>query len=133
MKRKQQRGSVTAELAIGLPAVIVLLALMLLGASAGMTTLRLDSAARAGARILARGDPPEVALAAVHSQAGAGVTATVSTDGGFATVQVTGHATGPLSDLLTFPLTASATAHVESPSALHWPVPAGLLRAASLG
>ncbi|WP_434058797.1 TadE family type IV pilus minor pilin, partial [Escherichia coli] len=48
----------TAEFAIALPAVVALLALLLTGAAAGVTQLRIEEGARAGARALARGEDP---------------------------------------------------------------------------
>jgi Flp pilus assembly protein TadG len=44
------RGAVTAEFAVALPAVLLLLGMLLAGSAAGLTQLRLEEAARAGAR-----------------------------------------------------------------------------------
>src|SRR6478672_13430113 len=49
------RGAVTAEFAVALPSVVLLLALLLAGSAAGVTQLRVEEAARGGARALARG------------------------------------------------------------------------------
>jgi hypothetical protein len=59
------RGSVTAELAVALPAVAVVLACCLGGLQVAGTQLRLQDAAALAARALARGDPPSSAVALV--------------------------------------------------------------------
>ncbi len=57
------RGSVTAELAATLPAVVLLLALALGALAVGSQSVRLQDAAGLTARALARGDPPDRAQA----------------------------------------------------------------------
>ncbi len=52
----RERGSVTAEFAVALPAVIAVLALVLAGVQAGILQSRLQDASAATARALARGD-----------------------------------------------------------------------------
>ena len=49
------RGAVTAELAIALPAVVLVLAVLLVTGAAAATQLRCADAARAGARVAALG------------------------------------------------------------------------------
>ncbi len=51
----ERGGAVTAEFAVALPAVVLLLAFLLAGGAAGITQLRLEEAVRAGARASARG------------------------------------------------------------------------------
>lgn len=59
---------VTAELAVGLPAVVLVLAVALSGVALGLDQLRCADAARAGARAASRGDPPaEVARLAIRA------------------------------------------------------------------
>jgi hypothetical protein len=55
-----QRGSITAEFAVALPAVVLVLAMCLGCLQLGAQRLRLQDAAAVGARALARGDtvPP---------------------------------------------------------------------------
>jgi hypothetical protein len=56
---RDERGSVTAEYAAALPAVVLLLALVLTAFSAGAQAVRLQDAAGLAARGLARGEPAE--------------------------------------------------------------------------
>lgn len=112
-------GSVTAELAMALPALTAILALLLLGAVVGMTQLRLEEAARSAARALARGDSVATAVAGSVQIAGAGVETGVEFESGFVRVRTSASVSGPLSGLISWPLTASATAKLETvPAAL---------------
>ncbi|MHA7268530.1 TadE family type IV pilus minor pilin [Arthrobacter sp. HLT1-20] len=108
-----ERGSVTAEVAVVLPAITALLALLLLGVSAGMLQLRLEEGARAGARALARGDPPALVLDLVSRVAGESVDVSMASAGGYATVTVRGKVEGVLSGLVPWTQSAHATARVE--------------------
>lgn len=108
------RGSVTAELAVVLPAVTALLALLLLSVSAGMLQLRLEDGARAGARALARGDSSSQVLEIVARVAGNRVAVSLGQQGGYATVTVEGRVDGALSGLVPWPQSASASARSES-------------------
>lgn len=108
------RGSVTAELAVVLPAVTVLLALLLLSVSTGLLQLRLEEGARAGARAMARGDSPGQVTAVVSHVAGDRVSTTIGSSGGYGTVTVQGRAGGALSGLVPWTQTAQATAKLES-------------------
>lgn len=115
-------GSVTAELALALPAVVLLLAMLLLGASAGIGQVRLETAARAAARAAARGDPADMVSATAHRLAGNGVSIDLTDDGETATVRLTMRLAGPLASLLPSPLTATATARTEHPGNLAVPL-----------
>lgn len=108
------RGSVTAELAVVLPAMTALLAMLLLSVSVGMLQLRLEEGARAGARALARGDSTAVVVDLVARLAGEQVTVSVSNSESYATVTVQGRAGGVLSGLLPWTQSARASARVES-------------------
>lgn len=110
----RQRGSVTAELAVALPSLTVLLALLLLAALIGVTQLRLEESARSAARALARGDPAATAVAAVRQIAGHDAVVTVSRAGGYVRAEVSIRVSGPLSGLVSWPLTADAVAREES-------------------
>jgi TadE-like protein len=55
---KGQRGSITVETAVALPALVVVLATALWGVSAAAAQVACVDAARAGARAAARGEPP---------------------------------------------------------------------------
>lgn len=108
-----QKGSVTAELAVVLPAITVLLAILLLSASAGLLQLRLEEGARAGARALARGDSTAQVQEIVARVSGAQAAVSVANSGGYATVTVEGQVGGVLSGLVPWTQTAQASARVE--------------------
>lgn len=108
------RGSVTAELAIVLPAVTVLLAMLLLSVAAGMLQLRLEEGARAGARALARGDSAAQVYELVTRVAGETAVVSLGSSGGYATVTVRDRVSGVLSDLVPWTQTAHASVRVES-------------------
>lgn len=110
---KPSRGSVTAEVAVVLPAITALLALLLLGVSAGMLQLRLEEGARAGARALARGDSPALVLDLVSRVAGESINVSLASAGGYATVTVRGKVEGALSGLVPWTQSAHAAARIE--------------------
>ena len=107
----------TAEFAVALPAVLLLLALLLAGSAAGITQLRLEEAARAGARALARGDGDAAVEDIVRRLAGSSASAAVATEGEWLSVTVTGRVGGPVGSLIPWALTAKASARSEIPSA----------------
>lgn len=72
------RGSVTVELAVGLPVVVLILLATLAGVSAVTTKLECVDAARQAARAAARGEPGE---AAGKRAAPAGATVVISVEG----------------------------------------------------
>ena len=88
------RGAVTAEFAVALPAVLLLLALLLAGSAAGVTQLRLEEAARAGARALARGEDAAAVDVIVRRLAGASAASAVASDGEWVSVTVSGQGSG---------------------------------------
>lgn len=112
-------GAVTAEFAVALPAVMVLLALLLAGSAAGVTQLRLEEAARAGARALARGEGAGAVDLIVRRLAGDSAALAVASDGGWLTLTVSGRVPGAVGSLLPWTLSARAWARGEtsSPSA----------------
>lgn len=107
------RGAVTAELAVGLPAVALLLAAVLTGVAAGATQLRVEEAARAAAREIMRGDSA-AAESAARRIAGAEAQVTLSADGSWLRVQVDSAVAAPLLDRLPLVLSASASALPET-------------------
>ncbi|YCP99190.1 pilus assembly protein [Arthrobacter sp. R4-81] len=111
------RGAVTAEFAVALPAVLLLLAMLLAGSAAGLTQLRLEEAARAGARALARGEDPEAIEGIVRQVAGSSASAAISADGEWLSVIVSGRSGGSAGSLVPWTLSAKATAKGESGSA----------------
>ena len=108
------RGTVTAEFAVALPAVLGLLAMLLAGAAAGMTQLRIEEGARAGARALARGEDPATVQRTVRTLAGASASASVSADAGWFNVTVTDRVPGPLGSSIPWTLTARASTRSET-------------------
>lgn len=108
------RGAVTAEFAVVLPAVVFLLALLLAGAAAGVTQVRLEGAARAGARELARGGEQGAVAQTVRALAGSTAAAAITAEGGWSTVIVSDTAGGPLGSLIPWTLSATATARTEA-------------------
>lgn len=112
------RGAVTAEFAVALPAVLLLLALLLAGAAAGATQLRLEEAALASARALARGEGPAAAEAIVGRLAGSTATAAIAADGEWVSVTVADRVAGPLGATVPWTLTARASTRNENARAL---------------
>ena len=107
-------GAVPAEFAVTLPAVLLLLAMLLAGASAGVTQLRLEEGARAGARALARGDDSATVERIVRTLSGGSASATVSADGEWLHVTVTDRVGGPLGASIPWLLTAQASTRSET-------------------
>ncbi|MGI4894688.1 MAG: TadE family type IV pilus minor pilin [Janthinobacterium lividum] len=85
---ENDEGSVVAEFALALPAVLVLLAVVLAGARVVLVQLDCVDAARAGARAAARGDTPDVVRAAAGALAPAGSAITVRAGTGTVVVDV---------------------------------------------
>lgn len=111
----------TAEFAVALPAVLLLLAFLLAGAAAGVTQIRLEEAARAGARALARGEDPAAVEGIVRTLAGTSATASVAADGEWLSVTVADKVGGPLGATVPWTLTAKATTRSETPAAASSP------------
>ncbi len=118
------QGTVTAEFAVALPAVMLLLALLLAGSAAGVTQLRFEEAARAGARALARGEGAAAVDGIVRRLAGESAVSAVADDGGWLSVTVSGRVPGSVGSLVPWTLTARAWARGESsPAASVAPAP----------
>lgn len=109
-----ERGAVTAEFAVALPAVVLLLAFLLAGGAAGITQLRLEEAVRAGARASARGETTGSVEGIVKRLAGDGVSATLTDDGEWLTVTASSPVAGALGPLVPWTLKASASARAEA-------------------
>ena len=84
----RDRGTVTAELALGLPAVVGVLLVVLLLATAATAQLRCADGARAGARAAALGEAAATVTATAARVAGPGATVGVHRDGDWVTVTV---------------------------------------------
>lgn len=117
------RGAVTAEFAVALPAVILVLGLLLAGSAAGLTQLRFEEAARAGARALARGEDAVAVGGIVRRLAGDSATAAVASDAGWISVTVSGTVHGAVATLVPWTLTARAWARSETTDAPALSVP----------
>ncbi|PJI93875.1 TadE family type IV pilus minor pilin [Luteimicrobium subarcticum] len=106
--RDRERGSVTAELAVALPAVVLVLVVVLTVGSASSAHLRALDAARTGARAAALGDDDAAVVADARHVAGAGAEVSTRRDADWVTVTVTAPVVGGWSGF--GPLRASATA-----------------------
>lgn len=115
MKRHVEDGAVTAEVAVAFPAVIALLAVVLAAATLGLTQLRIEEAARAGAREIMRGEPAAVIDATVRRIAGEGAHLALQPGDAFSTVTVTTSVDVPVLNLLDLDLSARAVAVPEGP------------------
>jgi len=103
----REEGSVTAELAVALPAVVVVLLLILGLGAASMAQVRAVDAARTAARLAAIGDDDGALVAAAQRLAGDGARVGVVRDSPWVTVSVrVGVVAG-------FEVGASASAWVE--------------------
>ncbi|MCU1538250.1 MAG: hypothetical protein JWP82_2601 [Humibacillus sp.] len=125
---RRDRGMVTAELAVTLPAVVLVLGMGLAAISAGIDQIRCVDAARAGARSAARGDSIATVRAAAVAAAPAGAVVTVGSGGavgaagdggggGTVRVVVEARAGGWGGVLPSWSLRAEATGPVESGAA----------------
>ena len=85
---RSDRGTATAELAVVLPAVVLLATFGVWAVAAAAAQLRCVDAAGTGARALARGEPTAAVSRAVVEVAPAGATVSISRAGGLAVVEV---------------------------------------------
>jgi hypothetical protein len=88
--RRGEEGAATAELAVALPTLVLVLAVSLAALDLGIAQVRCVDAARVGARLLARGEPAGPALEEVRAAAPRGARVAVGTAEGRVTVTVTG-------------------------------------------
>jgi hypothetical protein len=99
----------------------MLLAMLLAGSAAGITQLRLEEAARAGARALARGEDPGSVGGIVRKLAGASASSVVATDGEWQSVTVSDRLAGPFGNVVPWTLTAKSEARREAAESLRVP------------
>jgi len=85
----RDRGSVTAELAVGLPAVVLVLVALLAVSSAAITQTRCADGARAGARSAALGEDDATVVATARRVAGSDVDVQVVRSDGWTSITVT--------------------------------------------
>ena len=88
-------GMVTAELAVALPALVLVLALAVGVLAVGTTRLRCADAAQAAARLAARGEPFSAVREAATGIASSDVAVRVSRTAADVTVEVTARVTLP--------------------------------------
>jgi len=86
---RADRGSVTAELAVGLPVVVLLLLVVLGAGTAGVVQQRCAEAARTAARVAAIGEDDAAVRDAAERVAGGGAHVVVARSDGWVTVTVT--------------------------------------------
>lgn len=86
--RSPERGTVTAELAVGLVGTVLVLAAVLATGAVAVGQLRCVDAAAAGARAAARGDDPAAVIQVARRLAGAGAGVEVARHGHLVRVRV---------------------------------------------
>jgi hypothetical protein len=108
---ERERGSVTAETAVAVPALVLFAMALVWALMAASAQIRCVDAARAGARAAARSEPRAVAVEAAESAAPAGARVTLARSDELWRVRVEAPAPGPGALALT--LTAEAVAAAE--------------------
>lgn len=88
MATHSQKGSSTAEVAVLLPAVAILLAVVAGAGAVGGEQVRIQQAASAAARELARGSDPGEAVGTAQRIAGVRISVDCGQDGGYGHVVV---------------------------------------------
>ncbi|MFI1466152.1 TadE family type IV pilus minor pilin [Streptomyces wuyuanensis] len=109
--RPADRGSVTAEAAVAVPALVVFTMALVWALMAASAQIQCVDAARAGARAAARSEPETAALSAARSAAPPGAKISLGRDGDLWRVRVEAASPGPGTAALT--LTAEAVALAE--------------------
>lgn len=111
---RDDRGAVTAEVALAMPVLFAVLGLALWAVSAAGLAMDCTDAARAGARAAARGDSEAAVRALVERTGPRGATLSFERRGGLVTVTVRARtsAPGPF-PLPVFTVDGSAVAEVE--------------------
>ena len=107
----RERGSVTAEAAVAVPALVMFAMALVWALTAAAAQIQCVDAARAGARAAARSEPRAAALAAARSAAPSGSVVTLTRSGDLWRVRVESDAPGPGALALT--LSAEAVASAE--------------------
>ncbi|WP_233221472.1 TadE family type IV pilus minor pilin [Streptomyces carminius] len=107
----QEAGYVTAETAVVVPSLVVLLGMVLWAVAAVAAQIGCVDAAGAGARAVARDEPPERVRRAVRAVAPRGAAVETAREGELVRVRVTARAAGP--GPLAVELGAEAVAYAE--------------------
>lgn len=106
--RRRDAGYVTAETAVVVPSLVLLLVMALWGVMAAARQIQCVDAARAGARAAARGESPEGVRAAVRSAAPSGTQTRTRRSGELVRVRVRVPLPGPGSLTVRVGATAAA-------------------------
>lgn len=109
-----ERGSATAEFAVVLPCITVLLAVVVGAGACGAAAVRTEEAARLGARAAARGESEAEIRSVVLGVAGPESHTVLHLDGGSARVEVTAPAPGIIGEWSGLELSSAAVASTES-------------------
>ncbi|MEV7089428.1 TadE family type IV pilus minor pilin [Streptomyces sp. NPDC093085] len=112
------RGSVTAEAAVAVPALVAFALTLVWGLAAAAAQIQCVDAARAGARAAARSEPRAAALAAARASAPKGATVTVGRTGELWRVRVEAPLPGPGSLTLASEAVAAAEDTLDAPGGL---------------
>ncbi|WP_437010681.1 TadE family type IV pilus minor pilin [Streptomyces sp. enrichment culture] len=110
MRTRGDRGSVTAEAAVAMPALVVFTMTLVWGLIAAAAQIQCVDAARAGARAVARSEPEASAVEAARAAAPEGARVAVERAGDLWRVRVEAPAPGPASWRLTLRAEAAALA-----------------------
>ncbi|MFI6085394.1 TadE family type IV pilus minor pilin [Streptomyces sp. NPDC051217] len=109
------RGSVTAEAAVAVPALVVFVAALLWALTAAAAQIQCVDAARAGARAAARSEPRAAAVEAARSAAPEGAQVTLGRSDDLWRVRVEAPTPGPHGIALTLAAEAVAPAEDAAP------------------
>lgn len=109
-KQHSTQGSVTAEFAVILPVIVLVIAMLLNLIVVGMHQSKLHQAASSAARQLARGEPAETIHTAVTTMTTTNTQVVSSVSEHWATIELTSPVPGPLGLIPSIELTAEAKA-----------------------
>ncbi|MBG6084162.1 TadE/TadG family type IV pilus assembly protein [Zhihengliuella flava] len=112
--RTEQAGSSTAEFAVLLPVLVLLMAAVLACGTAGLTAVQLEQGARAAARELARGEGDDVVRAAGKEPVWSETTVELRHSAGQAAAHLTTTIEVPLIGVRVMTLEAEASARTEA-------------------
>ena len=112
---RPDEGTVTAELAVVLPAVVLLCAALLFAGQVVLRQVQCADAARAGARLAARGDPAAAVTAEARRRAPPDASVGVTRKGDTVLVEVSAPVRGVGIGWLGATARAAATALAEQP------------------
>ena len=109
-RKHTTQGSVTAEFAVILPVVVLVIAMVINVVVMGMHQSKLHQAASSAARQLARGESPATVQTAVTEMTSTHTHVASSVSENWATIELTSPVPGPLGLIPTMELTAEAKA-----------------------